>query len=352
MSAPSRCATSLADVLAEIRRHWTADDQLAESTIEVYARVHADLVAFLDRGEAEPSIDDATPEQVAAFAASRTRRGRPASAAFQALRLAALDTTFTTARQLGLTTADPTRRLVRPARGGKARAGCTPTQLNIIEAVVREYGLQYRASAIVALAVIGASSSEIPTARIRDVDNEHAPAMVRLAGNYRRAARRVPVRGFAAEVIAARCAYLRAHGADDDTPLVRPGQHGQEGICVALRELLGRGPQLGTITARSLNALAAAHRYQETGDLAAAADLLGTVNYNAVAKLIATVSTKPPADADGMPGALAYQPSARSPFDRRPRIASYILPSDPAHKAETLTRPEACDPHRRSVAHR
>ena len=334
MSDPIPTGMPLREALAAVRRHWADTDRLAASTITVYRRVHRDLVGFIDRGGAEPTLDDVTAETVTVFVATPTRRGAAASPAFRSLRLAVLETTFATGRALGLTRVDPMARMARPARDSKPRPGCTPAQLSSIQAIVREHGLQYQASALIALAAAGASSSEIPLVRIRDVD-DMTPATVWLPGNQRRAGRRVALSEFAAETIAARCAYLRAHGADDETPLVRPGEHGQEDVCMLLRELLGRGPGLGHITARSLNALAAADRYAETGDLAAAAELLGTGNYNAVAHLIATIPTKTNAAGD----ATVANPTAREGLerraarpehDRRLRIASYRFPPDDA----------------------
>jgi len=274
--------TILFDQLAEVRQRWIDTGRFAAGTLAKYDRIHTDWLQHA----AGKTLDTLTAQEIADFATSPTRQGAPPSTATQALRLAVVDTTYSTAHELAITDNDPVARVARPRRASVPRPTVTDADLQRTHVRCRRIGIIRRAPVIVALAECGASTGEMLKVTTSSFDDEQKPHTVHLPGTARREPRTVGLTDFAQTVLPARLASLRGRGLSGDISVLGEWGSGQEGVCTTLRNLVKRDKATTHVTTTGLNRWAARAIYARTGDLLEAAKLLGTKNYTSVAHQI------------------------------------------------------------------
>jgi integrase/recombinase XerC len=128
---------------------------------------------FLERGVGVELLADVSTPHVVAFVNATTKSGRP-SVATTRLRRWSIRLFFRTARELGLTTADPTVDVVLPPRPNRTARPLSTAQVECCRIASLHDLSSTRLSVAWALGEASARTAEIPHLQIRDVDFERA----------------------------------------------------------------------------------------------------------------------------------------------------------------------------------
>jgi integrase/recombinase XerC len=292
---------SLAGGITSVLAAWqdlVARGEMSEQTLSRFGQLLHRFEAFAAL-QGTLLLADVTVAVAAHFidAYGRTRHGHvaPASLSTRHLRRSVLRMCFTTAREIGLIDADPTRDLVLPLRvSGTTRA------LDEAEAVELRLAAQYtdrptRHAAAAALALAGGFSGEIGHISVCDLDL--ARGRVWVHGSTKTTPRWCPLDAWGTQVLAARAEYLRQSAPTGQDPLTlrlavsaRNGtdEQIQARVCVALRDLLrriGLGAD-ATVRPASITAYAGWETFTRTGRIEAAAHHLGMSSLDSTAALI------------------------------------------------------------------
>ncbi len=303
--SPERELLSLPDVLL-----WSAivtDPSLQEALALVGS--HLDALGFSDLSSVKVkrdigqfvstlhlldvgSLRDTTPEHAHTFlygaVRGRHRRDdyREPSPSVVTWRRTAVRTLFMTARHLGLAESDPTLDIKVPPKNGTSRRALTTEEELLGRYASRMSFDDTRNPTIWALGQATAMPAEIGRGHVADVD---LPARrVWLHGTKDRGARFGPLSDWGCEQLAARLDVLDH---DPDAPLVYDGAGGLDraasAVGVTMIEIFTiAGIRQPDLTPASLPAWRARERFNETGHIEAAAQLLGVTSLDRAAKMI------------------------------------------------------------------
>jgi integrase/recombinase XerC len=136
---------------------------------------------FLVRAFGVGSLRDVSGEHVATFVHAKTSTGNEPSVATMRLRRSAVRLLFRTARELDLTSGDPTLDLVLPPRTKEQARPLTDDEVELCRRACLSNLSTTRLSVASALGEATARTAEIPRVRMRDVDLAHS--RVWLAGS-------------------------------------------------------------------------------------------------------------------------------------------------------------------------
>lgn len=226
--------------------HWRSSQDFSAQTL---LRSEETLRRFVKRLAAQDVTDVAqvTPAHCQGFLDALTRDGRPPELATQHARRVAIRMLFRALREIGESVHDPTIDLRLPPKTGRAARPLTDAEVGLGRAAARlglaGSGSLQRAVAW-ALAEATATTAEISTVRMCDVDDLRSPRYVALPGGRQLDARVGELTDWGATVVARQTRLLHDRGLPSTTLLTyrgagQPGQHvAQAAVCNAISAVL------------------------------------------------------------------------------------------------------------------
>jgi integrase len=243
---------------------------------------------FVQRGFGLDLLDGVTDAHVMRFVGATTRSGRP-SVATMRLRRWSIRLFFRTARDLGLTSTDPTIDVVLPARTNQTARPLTTAEVERCRLASLHDLRSTRLSVAWALGEASARTAEIPHLCLRDLDLEHQRVWIH--GSAHTAARHGPLTAWGADQLHRRVREL-GHDAPAETPLAHIGTGNAESrvsfSAQGLRETLtraGLAHQAGVHPA-SLAGWVGGQILEATGKIEAVAIALGVRSLDTAARII------------------------------------------------------------------
>jgi integrase/recombinase XerC len=272
------------DLVAAVRSAAHLSDQSEHRLVEVMVR----FLTFVERAFAVPR-DEVTREQVVSFVLAPSAGGRTPSAATTHLRRSAVRLMFRVLRQHGVVDHDPTLDVVLPPRTSLAARPLCDDEIALGRSFSYRTLRDSRQPAAWALAEATARTSELSSVKIADLDLE--AGTVWIAGGTRTEPRTGRLSEWGVAALARR---LEAMGpaAGPATPVVYEGDGSAESrqvsCCVAISDTLRRAGLAGEPDVRpvSIAAWAGKQVFQETGQIEAAARVLGVRSLDRAARLI------------------------------------------------------------------
>ncbi len=282
------------DALVEALRATTGlSDQSERRLLEVICR----FLRFLD-GSGIDSFSTVSPAVVGEFVHARsTATGAEPSVATSHLRRSAVRLLFRVLREVGVVGHDPTLDLVLPARSSLRARPLTDDEVALGRSFSLSSLAETRRPAAWALAEATARTSEISNACVRDLDLE--AGRIWLPGGTKVEPRRAPLTQWGALALERR---LEVIGRDAATPLVYEGggsaESRQASACAAVAETLRRAGLADEPDVRPVSVAAWAGRkvFEETGQIEAAARMLGVRSLDRAAAMIDWDWTEPTAE--------------------------------------------------------
>lgn len=309
----------LDEAVVIIQELWQADISGGDMSQQTYDR-YADLVnrfrAFAERLGCH-SLDDALtiyPEWLNAFGRDRSGRPAPPSLSVRHLRSCAIGALYRSARSLGWTMAHPpyvTRDVNSTTRQGRPLVEPEFQTLRSIATAMRHS----RHGVAIAIGFSGGGTADIANMTVNHVDLDDGTLL--LPGSRHVAERRVRIPGqWEYDTFAQRICDLKRYGHPKDIGLVVRRQGGdasrQAGAAIAISQVLTRAQLKSdpTLKPASLCRWAALVAFETTGDISAAAALLGTGSLDTAAAAIGWDWTREPAQTndprpDYRPGVIA-----------------------------------------------
>ena len=309
----------LNEAIVIIKELWRADvfaDDMSQQTCDRYCELIDRFQGFAERQGCH-SLDDALtiyPTWLNAFGRDRSGRPAPPSLSVRHLRSCAVRALYHSARSLGWTTAHPpyvTRDVNSTTRQGRPLVEPEFQTLRSIASAMRHS----RHGAAIAIGFSGGGTADIANMTVNHVDLEDGTLL--LPGSRHVSERRVRIPGqWEYDTFAQRMSDLKRYGDPEDAGLVVRRQGGdasrQAGAAIAISEVLTRAQLKSdpTLKPASLCRWAALVAFETTGDISAAAALLGTRSLDTAASAIAWDWTAEPALAscprpDYRPGVIA-----------------------------------------------
>ena len=296
--------SNLGQVLSFIAEIWYADvttGDMSDQTCERYLGINRRFLAYAERHGCEHLDDTLTIYPTWLNSRSRDRAGSSVapSLSVRHLRSCAVKAMFATARTLGWTIQHPpsvVREENTTTRQGRPLVEVEFDTIRSIASVKRHT----RHAAAVAIAFSGGGTADIAGMTRAHVDLEDGT--ITLPGGRHIAERTVRIPGeWEYDILTERLADLDKLGRPDDDGLVvrRQGSAAsrQAGAAIAITEVLQEG-QLrsdSTIKPASISRWAALVAFETSGDIAAAASLLGTGSLDTAAAAIGWDWTNSPA---------------------------------------------------------
>lgn len=287
---------TLADAVAVITDLWRADvatGDMSSQTCDRYCDLVARFAAYAARHE-QASLDDAfSIYDQWLLSTGRDRAGQPAAPSLSTrhMRACAVRALYRTGRYLGWTTLHPSYVGREPNATTRQGRPLLRHEFQTIRSVASTMQ-RTRHAAAVAIALSGGGTADIGAITRADVDLDDGTLC--LPGTRHIAARRVRIPGeWERNVLTQRLQDLAGCGDATDAGLVvrRTGssQSRQAGAAIALSEVL-QAAQLKSdpmLKPASLSRWAALVAFETSGDVAAAAALLGTNSLDTAASAIA-----------------------------------------------------------------
>lgn len=231
------------------------------------------------------SFADVTPAMAAAFVTSRTTSsGRPSTATMHNRRTS-VRLLFGTARRLGLSNTDPTLDVALPPRAVGSFRPLTDDEIALCRDTASWWMPSQRFSAVWAMAEAGGRGAELGAVTPADIDLEHG--RVRLSGGERVEPRWAPLTNWGRQALERRLADRYR----DEFVAYRgnsPGSAGRTSAAAAIIAVLTRAGLADEVDIRPTSVAAWAGRgvFDRTGDIGAAARLLGMRSLDATARMI------------------------------------------------------------------
>jgi integrase len=216
-AAPSGEQRTPSEVVEVVLASLGAAEALTPETLVEFGEVMRLFAAFCQEGHGLTAMSQVGPEDASSFVRAVRRDGREPSPSTMHVRRGAVRLLFKEARRLGLADGDPTIDLQLPPRSSLGARALTEDEVELCRNYSLDSLTDLRRPLAWALSECSARTSEIPRARIRDVDLE--AARVYLHGAPRVDSRWASITDWAARQFHRRLAAPRL-SCEPDAPLL------------------------------------------------------------------------------------------------------------------------------------
>jgi integrase len=210
-------AAAPSEVVAVVLESLSAAEMLMPETLVEFGEAMRLFAAFCEEGHGLTALSQVGTEHASGFVRAPRRDGREPTPATMHVRRGAIRLLYREARRLGLASGDPTIDLHLPPRSSLAARALTDDEIELCRSYALNSLTDLRRPLAWALSECSARTSEIPRARVRDLDLEGM--RIYLHGAPRVDERWAPITNWAARLFHRRLVASRL-SADPDAPLL------------------------------------------------------------------------------------------------------------------------------------